>query len=85
MVDFLRHRLSGWDTLTSEECSAWRALERSIPEASTVLDLAWFACDGQRTVAEIAALVRLETGHDSLAPLIDFFRMTERLGITTRA
>jgi aminopeptidase YwaD len=52
----------------------WELMERDMPGGSTALDLAWFACDGARDVAEIAELVRDEgpaVDRDSLQPFFD--------------
>ena len=42
--------------------SKWRPCAGGLSGGSTAVDLAWFACDGQRGVAEIAAIVTRE-GH----------------------
>ncbi len=82
MLDFQRHLIAGWDALPVRERDAWRALERSVPDGGVIFDLAWFACDGRRSLAEIDALVRLETGRSEPGALRAFFEWTERLGIS---
>jgi hypothetical protein len=54
-----------------------------MPGGSTGVDLAWFACDGRRTVGEIAGLLRDEgcdAGEDDVARL---FEITAGLGVST--
>lgn len=58
----IRALLPGWDRLPASERDAWLDLEARIPGGGTALDLAWFACDGERTVPAIARLLQRE-GH----------------------
>jgi hypothetical protein len=83
MLDFQRHLVRDWDRLPAADREAWRRLERTRPELATAFDLAWFACDGRRTIAEIGHLVELETGGADPSALRSFFEWTEKLGITT--
>jgi hypothetical protein len=56
------------------------ALDRDVTGGSGALDVAWFACDGERTLFEIAELVRDE-GHDvSDADVTEFFELSAALG-----
>lgn len=68
-----------------EEREAWRRLlkERSGRLHHTLLNLALFWADGQRSVLEIADLVELESGHRDLELLMDYFRLLDRLGLVS--
>jgi hypothetical protein len=88
-LDPQRHLLSGYARLEPAGRRAWRDLERAVPGGSTTLELAWYACDGRRTLADIARMVWLETG-TVVAPedapagsrsLRDFFERAESLGL----
>jgi len=89
-LDFLRHRLPGYAQLPREAREAFLRFEASVPGGSAALDVAWFACDGRRTVDEIARLVWLECGvalgADRAASggpgLSEFFEWTSRLGVS---
>jgi aminopeptidase YwaD len=61
----------------------WWEFNRRIDEKAsrTVLVLAQYWADGQRTVDEIGRLIALETGSEATALLIDYFRFIERLGL----
>jgi hypothetical protein len=82
MLDFMRHQIEGYDRLSEDERQDWRDLENATPGASTVFDLAWFACDGRRTIGDIAELIHIETGTRQCEILERFFTITERLGIS---
>jgi aminopeptidase YwaD len=82
MLDFMRHLIDGYERLGEEERQSWRDLESATPAASTFFDLAWFACNGRRTIGDIADLVALETGVRSVETLERFFTITGRLGIS---
>ena len=77
-----RHLLAGWSRLLSEERERWRAREESFPEAPLLCDLAWYACDGARTVDDIARLVWLETGRHEPEFIAEFFARTATLGLS---
>ncbi len=79
-LGMLRHLAPGWDTTPRAEREAIRALERAAPMASTLFELAWYACDGSRTIDEIARLVWLETGVDAGEAITGFFEWTARRG-----
>ena len=64
-----------------EEREAVRRLEHTTPGAPTVFEVAWYACDGRRTLGEIAALVELETGHAVGDAIIEFFEWAARRGL----
>ncbi len=61
-LEYQRHLLAGWSRLGDEARDAWRSDEAHIPGGTTTLELAWYACDGIRTLDEIAHLVWLESG-----------------------
>jgi len=61
----------------------WWELSRRISKAAsrTMLALAQYWADGQRTVAEIGRLIALETGQKTTPLLVEYFRFAERLGL----
>ena len=61
-LEFLWHLLPGFDRLTPEARAFWIGVEGAIPGGRTTLELAWAACDGNRTLEEIAHLAWLESG-----------------------
>ena len=70
----------GADTSPASVREALLALDGGMPGGSTSVDVAWFACDGRRTVGEIAGLLRDEgsaAGEDHVAA---FFQLTASLG-----
>jgi hypothetical protein len=46
-----------------------------------MLDLAWFACDGARSVEDIARIVWAETGRWEPGTIAAWFEWAERLGV----
>jgi peptidase M28-like protein len=87
-LEFLWHLLPGFDRLPPAERAAWGGIESAIPGGRTTLELAWAACDGSRTLEEIAHLVWLESGA-AVKPagaaeqpgLRELFGRLERLGM----
>ena len=61
-LEFLWHLLPGFDRLPPAERAAWSRLEGAISGGRTTMELAWAACDGSRTLEEIAHMVWLESG-----------------------
>ncbi|HEY2954345.1 MAG TPA: DUF4910 domain-containing protein [Candidatus Eisenbacteria bacterium] len=61
-LEYLRHLLPGYDRLAPASRASWERLERDLPGGATSMELAWSACDGSRTLEEIAHLVWLESG-----------------------
>ena len=61
-LEFLWHLLPGCDRLAPAERAAWSTIESTVPGGRTTIELAWAACDGSRTLEEIAHLVWLESG-----------------------
>jgi hypothetical protein len=89
-LDFQIHLLPGYEALPESDREELRLLRARFPGESTVLDVAWYVCDGRRDLEQIAALVGLESGLDPPAlgsapgdvTLERFFLLTERLGIS---
>jgi hypothetical protein len=87
-LEFLWHLLPGFERLPPAERAAWGGIESAIPGGRTTLELAWAACDGSRTLEEIAHLVWLESGA-AVKPagaaeqpgLRELFGRLERLGM----
>ncbi len=88
-LDHQRHLLPGWEGLDEADRDGWRRLDATIAGGGTTLELAWYACDGRRTLEEIAHLVWLETG-ERVAPagdggskpsLQEFFERAAALGL----
>ncbi len=80
-LPYPRHLMPGWAELAREEQHAWRSLERDTPDAHLLCDVAWFACDGRRSLDEIVRIVRLETGREAGAFLERFFEVASRMGM----
>ena len=70
----------GADTAAADVREAWLAIDQRMPGGGTGVDLAWFACDGQRTVGEIAALLRDEGCPADEADVGRLFEITTALG-----
>jgi hypothetical protein len=77
-----RYLLEGWDALPRDVREGWRRREGQIGEGLLLGELAWYACDGTRTIDEIAELVRLETGRHEPAFVEELFALTARLGLS---
>jgi hypothetical protein len=84
-IHFQRHLLPGWRALPGAAREAWRAREEEMPQGALLTELAWYACDGQRTVAEIARMVWRETGRYEPGFVAEFFALTAALGISGAA
>lgn len=70
----------GADSSAAAVREALLALDAAMPGGTASVDIAWFACDGRRTVGEIAGLLRDEgsaAGEDRVA---EFFELTAALG-----
>ncbi len=89
-LEHLRHLLPNYDRLAPDARAAWERLESDLPGGGTTLELAWSACDGSRTLEEIAHLVWLESGA-RIAPaggsagpgLRELFERTAELGLAS--
>lgn len=93
-LEFHLHLWPLWHTLEPEERERLRMRIESLPGGRATLDVAWAACDGRRTLAEIAQLVEIETGaavpaaappHADVPSWHEVFGWMERLGLVTRA
>ena len=80
-----RHLLAGWDRLPPAAREAWRAAEDGVSDALTLADLAWYACDGTRSIDEIARLVWLETGRHEPEFIAETFARTASIGLSGHA
>lgn len=58
----IRSLLPNWSRLAAMRRESFLALEGRVPGGSTALDLAWFACDGERSLDAIARVLGRE-GH----------------------
>lgn len=70
----------GFEAATREVREALLALDAELPSGSTAVDLAWFACDGRRTIGEIAGLLRDEGCDAGEAGVARIFETTFALG-----
>jgi len=73
-----RHLAAGWSALDQAAREAWRGTETRHPEP--LFDLAWFACNGSRTLRDIARLLWIETGRHEPEGVEALFEWTARLG-----
>jgi len=81
-LSFHRHLLPGWEGLSRDAREAWWALEREVPEAHTLFEIAWYGCDGRRSLADLVSLVEIETGRSEPRAIVAFFDYAARLGIS---
>jgi hypothetical protein len=89
-LDFQIHLLPGFDRLSEAEREELRLLRADFPGGTTALEVAWYACDGRRDLAEIADLVETEVGiaipvagaAPGATTLERWFALTERLGLS---
>jgi hypothetical protein len=77
-----RYLIEGWDALPRETREGWRHREAGIGDGLALAEIAWYACDGTRTVDDIAALVWLESGRHEPAFVDELFALTARLGLS---
>ncbi|MBI1798119.1 MAG: DUF4910 domain-containing protein [Candidatus Eisenbacteria bacterium] len=80
-LHFQRWLIEGWDDLPRSQRERWRALESGAASFAPLLDLAWMACDGVRSLGEIADLVWLESGRRAEVEIGEFFEWTCALGL----
>ncbi len=71
---------AGWAALSPVDRERLVELERSLPGGSTTLDLAWFACDGTRTVDGIAERLGDEGETVAADMLAEWFELIAALG-----
>ena len=82
-LEMQRHLIEGYVSLSREERERFRRFEAEVTGGALTPDLAWLACDGQRTIDEIAQLVVLENGGSqprTSQAVAEFFEWTARLG-----
>ncbi len=77
-----RHLIEGFGTLPPEIRERWRRSEQGADPRRRLHDLAWAACDGRRSLPEIARLVWLEAGRHEPEAIEAFFEWTARLGLS---
>jgi hypothetical protein len=77
-----RHLLPGWRALPRAARERWRTREAEVEDGATLTDLAWYACDGTRTLADIVREVWLETGRNEPGFVAEFFALTASLGLS---
>lgn len=76
----LRALAIGWDDMAEAERARLLALEGEVAGGSAALDVAWFACDGERDTGRIAEMVRREGHEVSRRQMEEWFGLAERLG-----
>lgn len=76
----IRHLIERWRDLPSESREQWWALEQEV--GSTALDVAWFACDGQRDLRAISRALAAEGHAGDEAQLERWFTWTQQLGLS---
>lgn len=93
-LEFHVHLWPGFPSLDQASREALERLLARLPGGRATLDVAWAACDGRRTLDEIARLVAIETGcvlpagpdaPDASMSWHDVFEWLERLGLTSRS
>ena len=81
LVTPIRWLSPGWDALDERQRARCLALESSMAGGATAVDLAWFACDGERGVGQIAALLTRE-GHAVTAVQVEeWFELAAAQGL----
>jgi len=78
----MRWLAEGWESMAERDRARLLALEAAIPGGSTALDLAWFACDGERGVGDIAAMLAREGWPVTPDQLEEWFEFAAKLGFT---
>jgi hypothetical protein len=81
-LHYHRHLLPGDEAMPRSRRERWRALESGLADGLSVAELAWYACDGQRSLEDITDLVALETGRREPEFLEEFFELTSELGLS---
>lgn len=76
----MRTLLEAWPALDAQEQAAFVEFEESWPSGAP--ELAWFACDGVRTIDDITGALLDEGVAIDAARVETFFRWTERLGLS---
>ena len=70
----------GWGSAPEAFRRRWESMERGMPGGTTALDLAWFASDGTRDLAEIADRLADEGTNVSPELLEDFIELLVEMG-----
>ena len=78
----MRWLAEGWEHMQEHDRARLLSLEATIPGGSTALDLAWFACDGERGVGDIAAMLAREGWPVPPDQLEEWFDLAAKLGFT---
>jgi hypothetical protein len=78
-LEMLRHLLPGWIEAPADARERWRRLDAS--PGATALDVAWYAADGRRTVADIVRCVERECGAVPDGAVAEFFEAARGLGL----
>jgi hypothetical protein len=78
----MRWLAEGWERLDERARTRLLVLEAAIPGGSTALDLAWFACDGERGVGDIAAMLAREGWPVAPGQLEEWFDLVAQVGFT---
>ena len=81
-LHYQRHLLPGYESMPRSTRERWRALEAGVPDSLLLAELAWYACDGRRSLADVVELVELETGRSEPDYLEQFFELTSELGLS---
>jgi hypothetical protein len=81
-LDTQRHLVAGHPALPREARERLRRLELDTPSAPTVFELAWYACDGARSLSAIADLVEIESGVQCGAAIAEWFEWTVLVGLS---
>jgi hypothetical protein len=82
-LHYQRFLLEGWSGLPREAREEWRRREQSTQDGLVLADLAWYACDGRRSLDQITGLVALETGRHEPDSIEQFFESVAQLGFCT--
>jgi hypothetical protein len=78
----MRGHQAGHLGLDREAREALHVLERDLPGGSTTLELAWFAADGRRSLAEIADCLADEGAPVEIDALARYFELTLAMGLS---
>ena len=81
-LHYQRHLLPGYEAQPRSLRERWRSLEAEVGDGLLLAELAWYACDGCRSLEEIVALVEIETGRREADYLQQFFDLTSELGLS---
>jgi aminopeptidase YwaD len=82
-IVLMRALQAGWAGLPGDLRERGEAFDRETPGGTTTLDLAWYACDGERDLAAIAELLADEGAEMAIADLEAYFEFTARLGVSS--